>query len=434
MIEFKPTLKQHHAWCLLQDNKTTHILYGGSVGSGKSYLGCMWVFLSCIQFPGTRYLIGRSRLNVLKRTTLKTLLDIIKTNKMEEDVVFNSQNSTVHFRNGSEIIFIDLFPYPADPDYDRLGSMEITGAFIDELSEISYKGFEVLYTRIRYKLNEYNLQPKLFCASNPAQGWAKNFFYRPFVEGTQKENVKFIQALPTDNKYLPKQYLEGLSNTLTSGLKQRLLYGSWDFDADDYTLFNYDALSNSFYNEYFNNIDAQNYLTADIAELGNDKTIICIWKGWSLVKLIELVKSEIIDTAAKIKELLNYYHIPINHCIIDSVGVGAGVASILRGCIRYLGSEKALNGEKYRNIKAQLMYHFSNQINTNGVHFNFNYDDSLVQEALLYKKEIKGEMAGVVSKDEIKQRLGRSPDKIDAIYLRSYFAFKKTNTNRYTII
>lgn len=431
-IEFKPTYKQHKAWQYLQDRKTTHILYGGSVGSGKSFLGCMWCFLSCIQYPGVRFLIGRSRLNVLKRTTLKTLFDILK--RFNVEYTFNSQNNTLIFKNSSEIMFIDLFPYPADPDYDRLGSLEVSGAFIDELSEISYKGFEVLFTRIRYKLNEYNLTPKLFCASNPAQGWAKNFFYRPFIEGNEKENIKFIQALPTDNKYLNKIYLQGLEKNLTSGLKQRLLYGSWDFDADEFQLFNYESLTNTFYNEYFVNEDRQKYITADIAELGSDKTVICIWEGWKLFKLIQLSKSEIVDTVNKIKDIMREHKVIISNVIIDSVGVGAGVASMLRGCVRYLGSERPLNNEKYKNIKAQLMYHFSNQINTNGVFFNFEYDDNLIQEALLYKKEIKGEMVGIISKDEIKQRLGRSPDKIDAIYLRSYFAFKRTNTNKYTII
>lgn len=394
----------------------------------------MWILMNCFQYPGCRYLIGRSRLNVLKRTTMKTLIDIIKTNKLESRITINNQTSTINFTNGSEIIFLDLFPYPADPNYDRLGSLEITGAFVDELSEISYKGFEVLFSRIRYKLREYDLTPKLFCASNPTQGWSKNIFYIPYNEGNEKEHIKFIPALPEDNKYLPENYLSGLEKTLTHGLKQRLLYGSWEFDSDEFTLFEYDSLVNCFYNEYFLNTDDGDYITADIAELGNDSTIICVWKGWNLNMVLKLQKSEIVDTVEKIKSLIREYKVPIRNVIIDSVGVGAGVASMLRGCVRYMGNQKPLNKENYRNIKTQLMYRFSDKVNEGLVNFNFEYDEQLVQECLLYKKNIKGEVVGLISKDEIKQKLGRSPDKIDAIYLRAFYDFKQSKTSSFTII
>lgn len=421
--------------CIEVDSEDRLYLCGDAyIPTHNSYLGCMWVFLSCIQYPNTRYLIGRSRLNVLKRTTLKTLQDIIKQNKLQDKVIHNSQNNTLHFWNGSEIIFIDLFPYPADPDYDRLGSLEITGAFIDELSEISFRGFEVLYTRIRYKLNEYNITPKLFCASNPANGWSKNFFYKPFQEKNEKEYIRFIQALPTDNQYLPQSYLEGLSKTLTSGLKQRLLYGSWDFDSDDYALFQYEKLQQSFYNDYFNNTDTESYLTCDIADLGGDRTVLSYWKGWSLISMKILKQNDTVQVVSEIKKIMNEFHIPINRIIIDSVGVGAGVASLLKGCVRYSGGERTINGEKFKNIKTQLMYKFADKINSGEVNFNMPYDDTIIQEALLYKKEFKGEMAYITSKDEVKQRLGKSPDIIDSLYLRAYWEVKKKNNTGFTVI
>lgn len=422
-ITFQPTLLQHKAWKYIQDKTTNHILYGGSAGSGKSYLGCMWIFLSTLQYPNTRYLIGRSRLNNLKRTTLKTLLDIFKKYNFT-NYHLNNITSTITFDNGSEIILIDLYPYPNDEDYDRLGSLEITGAFIDELSEISYKGFEVLTSRIRYKLNEYNLIPKLFCASNPAQGWPKNYFYKPYTEGRELEHVRFIPALPTDNPHLPQEYLETLDRTLEHSLKQRLLHGDWNFDSDDYSLFQYEKLQNSFYNDYFVNVDLKKYITVDVGDLGSDKTVIALWYGWKCVKLIKLEKNETTQVVQKIREIMSSEQVIIGNVIIDSVGVGAGAASLLKGCVRYMGSNKSIN-TGYRNIKTELMYKFAEKINNLEVNFNFNYDDNLVQEALLYKKEFKGMTAGITSKDEIRQRLG-SPDTIECLYLRSYFDLKKS--------
>ena len=432
-IEFSPTQRQHVAFKYLQDRSTTHMLYGGSVGSGKSYLGCMWIFLSCIQYPGTRYLIGRSRLNNLKKTTLKTFIDICRKYKYE-DYIFNSQTNTITFGNQSEVLLMDMYSYPNDENYDRLGSLEITGAFLDELSEISYKGFQVLGSRIRYKLNEYNLTPKLFCASNPYQGWSKNYFYIPYTEKRLPEHVKFVPALPKDNPYLSKEYIESLERSLDPALKRRLLYGDWDFDGDEYNLFEYEKLQQTFYNEYFENLDETMYITVDVGDLGNDKTVIALWKGWNCIRLFKMEKKETTEVVAEINRIRILYKVNIANIIIDSVGVGAGVASLLKGCVRYAGSERALNGEKFKNIKSQLMYKFADSINTDRVNFNFSYDDGLVQEALLYKKEFKDDVAFVTGKDNIKQKLGRSPDTIDSLYLRSYWEFKKQFKMTYSIV
>lgn len=432
-IVFRPTPLQHKAWIYLQDKTTNFCLFGGSAGSGKSFLGCYWVFLSCLQFPGIRCLIGRSRLNNLKKTTLNTLLDVFKNNKFN-DFNLNNITSTITFSNGSEIILMDLYPYPNDVNYDRLGSLEITLAFIDELSEIPWKGFQVLSSRLRYKLNEYNLIPKLFCASNPTNSWAKNYFYTPFIENKEKDNVKFIQAFSSDNPYLPPSYLDVMKKTLDPVLKRRLLYGDWSFESDEYNLFEYEKLQQTFYNEYFENLDETMYITVDVGDLGNDKTVIALWKGWNCIRLFKMEKKETTEVVAEINRIRILYKVNIANIIIDSVGVGAGVASLLKGCVRYAGSERALNGEKFKNIKSQLMYKFADMINTDRVNFNFSYDDLLVQEALLYKKEFKDDVAFVTGKDDIKRKLGRSPDMIDSLYLRSYWEFKKQFKMTYSIV
>jgi len=421
-IIFRPHIKQDKAWRYLQDKTTIQILYGGSACSGKSYLGCMWLFLSCLQYPGTRWLMGRSRLGILKRTTLNTFIDIIKKYNFDKCHINNS-TSIIYFDNGSQIVLADLYHYPADPNYDRLGSLELTGAFVDELSEISQIGIEVLTSRIRYKLTEYNLTPKLFCASNPYQGWSKNYFFTPYVENRELEHIKFIPALPTDNPDAPKIYLESLNKVLDHALKQRLLYGDWNFDDDAYNLFQYDKLQQTFYNDIFVNIDDKLYLSVDVGDLGKDKTVIGIWKGWSCVKLIKIEKNETTQVVQKVRDLMAEYKILISHIIIDATGVGAGVASLLKGCVRYMAGGKSLN-TGYRNLKTELMYKFAERINNLDCNFLFPYDDELIQEALLYKKTFTDTTAGITNKDEIKKKLSRSPDTIDCLYLRAFFDIK----------
>ncbi len=41
-IKIELTPKQTQAWELLEDDHTNIIVYGGSAGAGKSWLGCLW--------------------------------------------------------------------------------------------------------------------------------------------------------------------------------------------------------------------------------------------------------------------------------------------------------------------------------------------------------------------------------------------------------
>ena len=67
------------------------------------------------------------------------------------------EKNTITFPNGSVILMKDLFAYPSDPNFDELGSLEITGAFIDEVNQISVKARNIVKSRIRYKLNDFTL-------------------------------------------------------------------------------------------------------------------------------------------------------------------------------------------------------------------------------------------------------------------------------------
>ncbi len=49
---------------------------------------------------------------------------------------YNGQMSQIELFNGSVILLKDLYAYPSDPNFDELGSLEITDAFIDEANQI----------------------------------------------------------------------------------------------------------------------------------------------------------------------------------------------------------------------------------------------------------------------------------------------------------
>lgn len=119
--------------------------------------------MSALRYAGTRYLMGRSKLLALKTTTLNTFFEVcqlwgLKANK---HFTFNATSNIIKFYNGSEVILKDLFLYPSDRNFDSLGSLEITGAFIDESNQITEKAKNIVASRLRYKLDKYNIIPKL---------------------------------------------------------------------------------------------------------------------------------------------------------------------------------------------------------------------------------------------------------------------------------
>ena len=155
VINYRPTSQQYEALMYLLDDTTDEVLFGGAAGGGKSYLGCVWLVMMCEKYPGSRWLMGRTKLKSLKETTLVTFYKVCKDFNFKADVHYtvNGQDNTIRFMNGSVILMKDLFLYPSDPEFDSLGSLEIAGAFIDEVAQLSAKAREVVKSRLGWKLS-----------------------------------------------------------------------------------------------------------------------------------------------------------------------------------------------------------------------------------------------------------------------------------------
>ena len=227
----KLTAKQTKALDYLEDQETKELAFGGGAGGGKSALGCYWITKQCLKYKNTRWLLGRSVLKTLKQTTLQTLWEIFKKQGIiPSHYKYHQQSNEIHFFNGSSILLKDLFFYPSDPNMDELGSLEITGAFIDEAIQVTEKVKDIVKSRIRYKLDENNLIPKILYTSNPGDGWLYDEFYSKSINNILPKERKFIQSLLPDNPHISDHYRSQL-NELDEESKQRLLYGNWDYEA-----------------------------------------------------------------------------------------------------------------------------------------------------------------------------------------------------------
>ena len=424
--------KQENAVYYLKDNQTKEIVYGGAAGGGKSALGILWLIEQSQRYPGTRWLMGRAKLKALKETTLNTFFELTTKLELSNQYHYNSQSGVITWNNKSEILLKDLFLYPADPNFDSLGSLEITGAFVDECNQISHKAWQILKSRIRYKLNEYKLQPKMLGTCNPSKNWVYNQFYIKQKNGTIETDKKFIQALPQDNPHLPESYLESLLS-LDENSKQRLYYGNWEYDNDPSKLIDFDKIQNVFTNEFVEG--GQMYISADVARFGSDKMVICVWSGFKVIEIVSLNKSSIVEIAQLIRELATKYQVPMANVIIDEDGVGGGVVDMLKGCKGFVNNSRALLVEnqvvQYQNLKTQCYFKLAELIQSDKIFINCKEQtiiDEITKELEMVKRD-KIDSDGklqIISKETVKASIGRSPDYSDALMMRMYFCFEQT--------
>lgn len=419
----KLLLKQEHALFYLKDNTTKEVLYGGAAGGGKSALGCLWIIEMCQKYEGSRWLIGRSKLKALKETTLNTFFELASKLGIGDQFKYNAQSNIIKWNNGSEILLKDLFLYPSDPEFDILGSLEICGAFIDECNQIVYKAWQIVLSRCRYKLKEFDIIPKVLGSCNPAKNWTYKEFYKKSKDRDLKHTRKFIQALPTDNPHLPKSYLESLLS-LDKNSKQRLYYGNWEYDDDPATLIDFDSIV-----DYFSPIhlsrEGNKYITIDVARKGKDKSVIRVWSEWVCIERTEIAKNTITELAKVVQSKQSQYNISRSNTVADEDGVGGGLVDILK-CKGFVNNSSPLNGENYDNLKNQCSHKMAKKIVLKqvGEICNDKQTIDLISEEMEAVKLVDMDKDGKIKllpKEKVKELIGRSPDDWDSIMMRYYF-------------
>lgn len=438
VIQFKPEPKQFIAWSYLTDNITNEILFGGGARGGKSWLGCSWIIINCLQYPGSAWLIGRKELSRLLSTTFVTFLKVATLFDLKIDVhfKFNAQRNIISFVNGSTVYLVDLKYNPSDPEFDRLGSYDLTGCFLDESQEVHVKAINVL--RGRFSLlegNGWSTIPKALYTCNPAKNWIYLDFYKPWKEKRLDASRIFIPSLVTDNKkYVKQEYIDNLKRS-DKVTVERLLHGNFEYDDDPGVLMGYDTISDLFTNKTEQK-EYDWYVSVDVAREGKDSTVIMIWNTLQVKEIRKYSKKKTNETALILSQIENEYSIPRSHFIIDEDGVGGGVVDQFQGAKGFVNNSSAIlpyspnKTANYQNLKTQCYFMLAEYVNTWRVGIdttNPEYRDALVEELEQVKRvdiDKDGKLK-IQSKEDVKEKLGRSPDFSDALMMRMFFEINK---------
>lgn len=414
---------QLQAFKYLLDNETECILYGGKANSGKSWIGSVYLLLQALTYPNTRWGLCRSSLTELKKTSLKTFIDVCKKYGYK-DYKINYQSNSVLFPNGSEIFMINLQWRPRDREAHFLGGYELTGAVVEEVPQIPKVYFEVLSARIRYKLDDYNLKKKILLTCNPDNGWVKSFFYTRWLKGELPNNIKFVNAVGKTNPYAGKNYDSSLS--LLSEQNRRRYDGDWEYAEASDQIFTADKLEKIFTGLFYG-IEKDYYITCDPARMGEDTTVIILWEGFKIIEIKKLVKQEIPDIYNTIRKYMEDYNISKNKVIVDSTGLGQGLRDMLQ-CVEFHSINKPFNKERFDMLKSQLYFKLSKTDWSIAMHIKSEYKELIQRELESIRDKSDDIKYKINSKDEQKLLLeNKSPDFSDAIMLRMYFLYENNN-------
>jgi hypothetical protein len=333
---------------------------------------------------------------------------------------------------------LDLKDLPRDPDFKRYSSAEFTIGAIDEADEVCKKGFQILSTRVGRKFNDkYGLFPKILMTCNPSKTWLYHDFYALHRDGKLPEHRAFIQSLLTDNPFQESHYRTNLELLESEDDKQRLLYGNWEYEDKPDTLIEYSKLERCFlsYKEC-----GHRSLGADVGTYSGDFSVIAIMDGNSLISITKY-RMDIMDFARKVREEAIINLVDADRCAVDGIGVGSGCVSALKE-MRFRVydvqsslcqvSNKASGAYRFFNLRSQMWWTLREQIKNEEFHIAMPISDKLTQELISDLTsptfKIKGDkMIMVEAKEDIRKRIGRSPDLGDAVVYANWIRTMRAN-------
>lgn len=413
----------------------SEIVFGGGARGGKSFLGSFWIISRALELPGSAWLIAREELKALKRTTLRTFFKVLGSLGLRQGLhyTYNAQDMVLTFLNGSVVFFSELKRIPSDPEFDRIGSYDLTGAWVDEAQEVCKDAKDALQFRFTVMSgNGWVTTPKTLYTCNPGKTWIYSDFWKPIIkEGKTIEGRQFITSLYSDNPYIDhEKYRKNVLRTNNKIKIERLLFGNFEYDDDPFKIFDYEKILDIFTRVLKK--QKGKYISCDVARKGRDNTVIGLWHGLQLKKVFVYHSKLTPQVVSILDELSKKEDVPRSQIVVDEDGVGGGVVDHLPGCKGFVNNSSCIqpkdpaNVLNYFNLKSQCYFKLAELVNKGliGVEEIGEKEKEMLIEELDIVKQKDADKDGKVKvqgKDEVKMVLGRSPDISDMMMMRMFF-------------
>jgi len=192
-------------------------------------------------------------------------------------------------------------------------------------------------------------------------------------------------------------------------------------ESDD-QLISYGQMNNLYTNNFVK--EGLMSMTCDIAMLGSDKFVICVWSGFILKDIIVFDKTESTDVLRIIKETAFKYKVGRSRIVYDADGLGGYLKGFLKGAVPFHNGGKVLKQKgktpNYKNLKSQCGYELAKNIDAFFFDIGDHYKSEILEELeMLQSHELdKDGKIQLLPKAKIKEIIGHSPDILDCLIMR----------------
>jgi hypothetical protein len=263
------------------------------------------------------------------------------------------------------------------------------------------------------------------------------------------KSITFITGTIYDNRALLSTNPQYLANLLAQdeATKAALFDGNWKVVVSDNDIYPYPQFIGMFENIYDVNQGGW-YITADIALKGSDKFIVGVWRGFELMDIEIMARSDGKEVIDLIRAMASKYKVQNHNICYDNDGVGGFIDGFIKGAVGFVNNGSPLPAkdaprdqqgqpakENYFNLKTQCFYRSGNRVARGGYRISSfvatkMYDNKMTvrQRFILERRAIKRDKADmdgklrINAKDQMKVLLGgQSPDIMDMFMMRELF-------------
>ncbi len=332
-----------------------YVLFGGSVGSGKSY----WIRWSAVYWLMEYY--AKYNLKGIRAGVFcedyPSLNDRHLTKvKFEFPEWLGRFNESKHEFTLAPEYGSGIIAFRNLDDPSKYLSVEFAVIAIDEINRNPKTTFDMLRSRHRWPGIK---DTKFIAGCNPlGEAWVKNMWVKRLFPPSEKEQYEFVfvPALPTDNPHLPEEYYKSLES-LPDNQRKAYLEGNWDaFDEgmDDkgyVRLVNDRELQSSYVQS--GSHSGYTILGVDPAAGGDNSAIVL--KSGNLQEIVFNQKMpNTMDLVGVIMECYNKYRADM--IVVDRTGIGQGVWDRLRDLgynVRGVSFGEKSEDPQFGNLKAE---------------------------------------------------------------------------------
>lgn len=454
-LDFDPLPQQRKAL----DSPADLVLYGGAAGGGKTFLG-----LAMLRLYQKNGIFFRRTYPELEASAVQDSRALFGS----ADKDYNGSKHLWEFGDGCRIKFSHL---EREDDVFSHQSAQYDGIVFDEVTHFSESQFVYMLSRLRNPKHP-NLRKRILCCTNPGgpgndwvMRWWADWLDKDAIDPAQPGEVRhyvriegrdrrvdgpgwhtvegerlmamsrtFIPAKISDNPYLEDDYAAKLQ-ALPEPYRSQLLEGDWQAGLVDDA---YQVIPTAWIRAamergrgYVWPTTTPDAVGVDVARGGEDSTVINSRWGDVFGPLTVKPGRETPDGASveglAVEAVRGHRGVPIN---IDVIGWGASPHDSLKAAgynvegVNFAHKSRltAVN-EQYQfiNLRAECWWRMREALDPqNGRSVVLPDDPELLADLKAPRFEVRANGLKIESKEDIRERIGRSPDRGDAVVLANY--------------